>query len=156
MNTTPQVYIQVGEADFDLASEYQAAQAIPGSGAIVAFAGLVRDWHGGRALRLEHYPGMTQKALAHIVDQAATRWPLNAVRVIHRVGTLQPGEQIVLVITASAHRVAAYEANAFIMDYLKTEAPFWKQEIGDAGASWVEARASDDAARQRWEQNSDD
>ncbi len=152
----PHIHIRVGEADFDLATEYQAAQAAPGSGAIVAFAGLVRDWHGAKAMRLEHYPGMTEKALARIADQACQRWPLNAVRIIHRVGTLQPGAQIVLVVTASAHRLAAYDANAFIMDYLKTEAPFWKQEVSEQGAHWVDARASDDAARQRWEQTGDD
>ena len=146
----PQIHIRVGEADFDLATEYQAAQAVPGSGAIVTFAGLVRDWHGGKAMRLEHYPGMTEKALARIADQACQRWPLNAVRIIHRVGTLHPSEQIVLVVTASAHRLAAYDANAFIMDYLKTEAPFWKKEYRADGARWADARSSDLGALDKW------
>lgn len=147
---TPRILVQT--QDFSLADEYARLAGKPGVGAIVAFVGQVRDLTGDGALELEHYPGMTEKSLASIVEQAAQRWPLQAVTVIHRVGKLGPAEQIVLVLTVSAHRAAAYEANAFIMDYLKTEAPFWKREHGAEGAHWVDARESDDIARQRWEQ----
>ena len=147
-----QARILVQQADFSLADEYQQLVGNDSVGAIVAFVGQVRDLTGSAALELEHYPGMTEKALAEIVDAAEQRWPLQAVTVIHRVGKLGPGEQIVLVLTASAHRAAAYEANAFIMDYLKTEAPFWKCEHTAQGAQWVDARESDQGARLRWEQ----
>ncbi len=147
---TPRILVQ--HEDFNLADEYARLAGNPGVGAIVAFVGQVRDLSGVGALELEHYPGMTEKSLAKIVVEASQRWPLQAVTVIHRIGKLGPTEQIVLVLTASAHRGAAYESNAFIMDYLKTEAPFWKREHGAEGAHWVDARESDEMARQRWEQ----
>ncbi len=108
------------------------------------------------ALELEHYPGMTEKSLTQIATQAARRWSLQSVRIVHRVGKMYPGDQIVLVLTASAHRHHAYEANAFIMDYLKTEAPFWKKEWTTEGPRWIEARSSDGAAAARWAQNGPD
>ena len=145
---TPRILVQT--QDFSLADEYARRAGKPGVGAIVAFVGQVRDLTGDGALELEHYPGMTEKSLASIVEQAAQRWPLQAVTVIHRVGKLGPAEQIVLVLTASAHRAAAYEANAFIMDYLKTAAPFWKKEETPEGGRWVDARVTDEAAMARW------
>jgi len=102
-------------------------------------------------MELEHYPGMTEQALEEIVAQAQSRWPLQGVRVIHRVGPLEPGERIVLVLTASRHRQAAFEAAEFLMDYLKTRAPFWKKETGTGGVRWVDARDSDTDAAGRWE-----
>ncbi|GAB7128470.1 molybdopterin synthase catalytic subunit MoaE [Silvimonas sp. JCM 19000] len=149
------IRISVQEADFDLAAEYAALRNGEHIGAIVAFCGLVRAWDGGVAMRLEHYPGMTERALQHIATQAQARWPLGGISIIHRVGELQPGAQIVLVLTASAHRRAAYQANEFIMDYLKTEAPFWKQEVSADGGHWVDARETDQTARQRWEADYD-
>ena len=122
-------------------------------GAIASFTGLVRDLNEGdeiSLLTLEHYPGMTENQLTEIVSEAESRWPLQAVTVIHRVGTLAPGDQIVLVITASAHRAAAYQANEFIMDYLKTRATFWKKETLQNRSRWVDSRISDDAAADRW------
>ena len=123
------------------------------TGAVVSFIGQVRDINDGSdvsALTLEHYPGMTEKALQGIVDQAKQRWDIFDALVVHRVGTLQPMDQIVLVVVSGAHRGEAFAACEFIMDYLKTEAPFWKKEETPAGARWVEARQSDDAARERW------
>lgn len=146
--------IRVQTEAIDLAAEYARLQGNTGIGAIVAFLGCVRDLNldrGVTTLELEHYPGMTEKSLARIADQAAARWPLQAITVIHRVGPMQPAESIVLVLTASSHRHDAYEANAFIMDYLKTEAPFWKREHTANGAEWVDARESDEVARQRWQ-----
>src|SRR5699024_8478735 len=102
------------------------------------------------AMELEHYPGMTERALEEIVAEARGRWPLHGVRVIHRYGPLAPGDRIVLVVTASRHRQAAFEAAAFLMDYLKTRAPFWKKETGAEGSVWVDARETDDAAAERW------
>ncbi|MEL6480259.1 MAG: molybdenum cofactor biosynthesis protein MoaE, partial [Pseudomonadota bacterium] len=122
-------------------------------GAVVSFTGLVREMTGQGAIatmELEHWPGMTEKALAEIVAEAEARWPLDGVRVIHRHGPLAPGDQIVLVLAASRHRQAAFEAAAFLMDYLKTRAPFWKKESGPEGAVWVDAREADDAAVARW------
>lgn len=148
---TPRILVQ--QEDFSLADEYARLASRPETGAIVAFVGQVRDLSGADALELEHYSGMTEKSLAGIVGSARQRWPLQAVTVIHRIGRLGPAEQIVLVLTASAHRAAAYQANAFIMDYLKTEAPFWKREHGPDGAHWVDARETDEAARQRWEKS---
>ncbi|MEM7684720.1 MAG: molybdenum cofactor biosynthesis protein MoaE, partial [Pseudomonadota bacterium] len=112
--------------------------------------------HAGaiQTMELEHYPGMTERALEEIVDQARARWPLNGVRVIHRFGPLAPGDRIVLVIAASRHREAAFEAAAFLMDYLKTKAPFWKKEAGSQGAAWVDAREADDKATARWRTSS--
>lgn len=122
-------------------------------GAIVSFTGLVREFGDAediQALTLEHYPGMTEKALQDIADQAQARWSLQAVVLIHRVGTLQVGEQIVLVMTAAAHRWQAFEAAQYMMDFLKTDAPFWKKEHTASGAHWVEQKQTDVAAKKRW------
>jgi molybdopterin synthase catalytic subunit len=124
-----------------------------GVGAIACFIGVVRDLNEGDAvasMTLEHYPGMTEKSLAAIADQAKERWNLLDVLVVHRIGTLRPSDPIVLVIVSSAHRGNAFAACEFIMDYLKTEAPFWKKEATGSGERWVDARESDDAARERW------
>jgi molybdopterin synthase catalytic subunit len=146
--------IQVQTEDFDIGREVAALrEGGAGIGAIVTFTGTVRGDDGLTAMTLEHYPGMTEKALEDIVAEARTRWPLEAVRVIHRVGRLRPGDNIVLVAAASAHRRAAFEAASFLMDYLKTEAPFWKLEERGRERRWVEARTSDDAARARWEKS---
>lgn len=148
--------ISVQSEDFDCAALYQSLrEAAPGkTGAIVCFSGLVREFGDRpdiRALELEHYPGMTEKALAEIVAEAAERWPILASQVVHRVGKLSLDEQIVFVGVASSHRRAAFEACDFIMDYLKTRAPFWKKELSSEGNSeWVEAKASDAAQSQRW------
>jgi molybdopterin synthase catalytic subunit len=123
-------------------------------GGVASFIGLVRDEHGGEpvaAMTLEHYPGMTERQLAAIEAEARERWPLLDVLVIHRYGRMLPGEPIVLVATASAHRAAALEACAFLIDWLKTKAPFWKLEETGQGERWVEARASDEAAARRWD-----
>ncbi|HZV54305.1 MAG TPA: molybdopterin synthase catalytic subunit MoaE, partial [Rhodocyclaceae bacterium] len=138
--------ISIQEADFDSGAEIATLTADSAdAGAVASFVGLVR---GGeiRAMTLEHYPGMTEKALAEIVAEARRRWELLGVRVIHRVGRLLPGERIVLVAVASTHRQAAFAACEFIMDYLKTRAPFWKREETTAGSRWVDARESDDEA----------
>ncbi len=122
-------------------------------GGVVSFVGTVREMSGDAAINsmtLEHYPGMTEQALAKIEDQANKRWPLEASLIIHRYGKLLPGEGIVLVITASAHRKAAFEACEFLMDWLKTKAPFWKLEENDAGGTWVDAREEDTAATLKW------
>ncbi|MBI5752187.1 MAG: molybdopterin synthase catalytic subunit MoaE [Hydrogenophilales bacterium] len=149
--------VRVQEADFDLSTEINAFRAgRPEIGAVAAFVGLVRDVNVGSAvsgLTLEHYPAMTQKALEGIVADAEQRWEIIDALVIHRVGRLQPMDQIVLVAVASAHRGEAFQACEFIMDYLKTQAPFWKQEQTPDGARWVEAKASDDAAATRWEKS---
>ena len=146
--------ISVQEADFDLSAEVRALTAGEFSaGAVASFVGLVRDNNDGTAvadMTLEHYPGMTEKALGEIADKAAERWELLGVRVIHRVGYLKPGEQIVLVVVSSPHRGNAFAACEFIMDYLKTQAPFWKKESTSAGSRWVDARDSDDAALDKW------
>ena len=147
--------IQVQAARFDAGEEINRLSANPACGAVVSFSGLVRD-HGDRenvtALELEHYPGMTEKALAAIVEEARERWRLQAATLIHRVGRLALGEPIGLVVTASAHRADAFAACEFLMDFLKTRAPFWKREILRDGASlWVEAKASDDSAAVRWQ-----
>ena len=147
--------VRVQEADFDLSTEINAFRAgRPEIGAVAAFVGLVRDVNVGSAvsgLTLEHYPAMTQKALEGIVTQARQRWAIIDALVIHRVGRLQPMDQIVLVAVASAHRGEAFQSCEFIMDYLKTQAPFWKQEQTPEGARWVEAKASDAGAAARWE-----
>lgn len=144
----------MGEADFDLAAETRALASIAGGiGGLVSFIGLMRDHNEGRrvqSLYLEHYPAMTEKALTAIAGEAAERWSLEAVTIIHRVGELHPGDQIVLVLTAAPHRAEAFAACEFIMDYLKTRAPFWKKERTDHGERWVEARDSDDEAAGRW------
>jgi len=146
-------FIRVSEADFSVEAEL-AALADRRAGAQVCFVGRVRDSSPDadlQALTLEHYPGMTEAEIGRIAEAAAARWPLTGLRVIHRVGRLLPEEQIVLVAVASAHRKAAFEAAHFIMDYLKTEAPFWKAEETSDGISWVEARDADDEARDRWQ-----
>lgn len=140
--------------DFDLTTEYAKLVADDHSiGAVVAFIGKVRDLNLAQdvvALELEHYPGMTEKVMHKIAQQAASRWSLQAVRIVHRVGKMYPGDQIVTVLTVSAHRHDAYEANAFIMDFLKTDAPFWKKEWTTDGPRWVQARSTDDLAATRW------
>lgn len=147
--------IRIQTEPFDIKAEIAALSAgRTDIGAVVTFTGTVRDHAGGRALAsmtLEHYPGMTEAELARIETEARARWPLHGVAVIHRVGTLRPGDDIVLVVTASAHRRAAFEAAEFLMDYLKTRAPFWKKEVArDGSGGWVDARETDDAAMQRW------
>lgn len=158
MSAPAYLNISVQPEDFDTGLELQQLRAAtPQAGALVNFVGLVRDMSADGKLDqmvIEHYPGMTEAALQHIAEQACQRWPLLGVRVIHRVGALTAQAQIVLVATTSLHRQAAFEACAFIMDYLKTEAPFWKKEIGDFGERWVEARASDEHAKQQWQKNS--
>jgi len=148
------ISIAVQTADIDQASVVDAiTTGDSGIGALVSFIGLVRDQNlgsGVAALELEHYPGMTEKALRAIADEAATRWSLHAISIVHRVGKLQPTDRIVLVVTAGSHRHSAFEANTFIMDYLKTRAPFWKKEWTPQGARWVDARESDFGAAARW------
>lgn len=134
--------------DFDLGAEVKAISKDRSTGAVASFVGIVRDV----AMTLEHYPGMTDKALHKIVDEAASRWKVMDCTVIHRHGELQPNDQIVMVAVASAHRGDAFAACEFIMDYLKTQAPFWKKEHRSDGANWVEARAADDQAAERWKE----
>ena len=144
--------IRVQREDFDVGAE-MAAMSGKNVGALASFVGLVRGSDGDGAIgamTLEHYPGMTEKKLAEIEVEARQRWPLEDCLVVHRYGRLEPGERIVLVVTASSHRKAALEACAFLIDWLKTSAPFWKLEERDAGGEWVEARASDDQAAQQW------
>ena len=147
--------VRVQEADFDVGAELAALrQGDPRIGALASFVGLVRDVSDGAGvseMTLEHYPGMTEKALDEIVDEASRRWMLIDVLVIHRVGRLLPTDQIVLVAVAGAHRGDVFAACEFIMDYLKTRAPFWKREVTAAGARWVDARESDEVARERWQ-----
>lgn len=146
--------IRVGQAPFAMAEEYQWLSACNDDGAVVTFTGKVRNHNLGdnvSALTLEHYPGMTEKALAEIVEEARQRWPLQRISVIHRVGELFPGDEIVFVGVSAAHRGAAFESAEFIMDYLKTRAPFWKREATPEGNRWVEARDSDQQAAGRWD-----
>lgn len=146
--------VRVQEAEFDVAAEIAALTAgRTDVGGVGCFIGVVRGTAGGRpitAMTLEHYPGMTEAKLAEIVADAERRWPLLAATVIHRVGRLVPGAPIVLVLTASAHRQAALDACAFLIDWLKTKAPFWKLEETPDGAAWVDAKEGDDAAAARW------
>jgi len=144
--------VRVQKADFDPGAELEAlAAGDTDIGAVVSFTGLVRGTGGTRTMTLEHYPGMTEKALEAIEAEAHERWPLQASLVIHRIGPLAPGARIVLVATASRHRAAAFEAAEFLMDFLKTRAPFWKKEVAaDGTATWVDARESDDSAAARW------
>ena len=148
----PRVSIQT--PDFDLSAEVAALRAGDARvGAVCAFVGTVRDRNDGQSvstMELEHYPGMTEKAIEAMIDAAHQRFNVHGVRVIHRVGVLQPQDQIVLVAVASAHRGEAFQACEFLMDYLKTQAPFWKKEQTPDGARWVDARVSDDAALARW------
>ncbi|WP_415721047.1 molybdopterin synthase catalytic subunit MoaE [Photobacterium ganghwense] len=146
--------ISVQFEDFSVAEEYALLAEGTDAGAVVTFIGKVRDFNQGDSvtgLSLEHYPGMTEKSLAEIVDKARSRWPLLKVRVIHRVGDLNLGDQIVFVGVTSAHRGAAFEACEFIMDYLKTQAPFWKKEQTQEASRWVDARETDTNAAKRWE-----
>jgi molybdopterin synthase catalytic subunit len=147
--------IRIQEKAFDAAAELRLFQAANrSSGATVMFIGTVREMsEGGRieGMTLEHYPGMTEKALAEIEAEALKRWPVDASLIIHRHGRLQPGDDIVLVIAASAHRQAAFEACAFLMDWLKTKAPFWKLEESAGKTRWVEAKDHDDAVARRWD-----
>lgn len=147
--------VRVQMADFDAGAEINALRlARPDIGAVVSFIGQVRDINDGSgvsAMHLEHYPGMTEKSLEAIELQAKQRWDIVDILVIHRIGDLQPSDQIVLVAVSSAHRKEAFMACEFVMDYLKTEAPFWKKELTSTGERWVEAKATDDAAKARWQ-----
>jgi len=151
--------VRVQSADFDVGAEIAALRrGDPKIGAVAAFIGLVRDVNDGsevRSMTLEHYPGMTERALEGIISAAKGRFRIDHALVIHRVGELQPTDQIVLVVTAGSHRGDAFAACEFIMDYLKTQAPFWKKEQTREGARWVEARGSDDQAAARWEPGQD-
>lgn len=144
--------IKVQDAPFSFGEEAESfASAVNGAGAIVTFTGVVRDEGGTlEAMEIEHYPGMTERALRAIADEAVARWTLADVLVIHRHGLLRVGEPIMMVATASPHRVDAFEAAQFLMDYLKSRAPFWKKEVGSAGTAWVAAKDADEAALNRW------
>lgn len=146
--------ISVQTEDFDVSTELKNISSHDKTiGALVSFVGLVRDINEGQniqAMTLEHYPGMTEKALSEIAQEAQQRWPLQGITIIHRVGELLPSDQIVLVITASRHRHAAFESADFLMDFLKSKAPFWKKENTSDGARWVDARESDEVALARW------
>jgi molybdopterin synthase catalytic subunit len=148
----PRVFIQT--RDFDLSAEVTALRSGDARvGAVCSFVGTVRDRNDGssvQTLELEHYPGMTEKAIESMIDDAHQRFDIYGARVIHRVGVLQPLEQIVLVAVTSAHRGVSFQACEFLMDYLKTQAPFWKKEQTPQGARWVDARVADDTALQRW------
>jgi molybdopterin synthase catalytic subunit len=146
--------VRIQAEDFDLSTEVaQLRAANPKVGAVVTFVGTVRDLNEGERvaeMELEHYPGMTEQSINTIIEQAKQRWPVSGALVIHRIGPLKPMEQIVLVAVMGAHRGEAFAACEFIIDYLKTEAPFWKKEQTPAGARWVDARVSDDAALNKW------
>jgi len=147
------VTIRIQQADFDIARESALlTRGHTDIGAVVSFSGICRgsDGDGVAALTLEHYPGMAEEEIRRQVEEACSRWPLNGVTVIHRVGRIEPGHNIVLVLTASQHREAAFLAAQFLMDYLKTGAPFWKLQENASGKNWVEAQAHDDAAAARW------
>ena len=150
--TAPNVRLQ--REDFDPAAETaKLTRGRTDVGAVVTFTGICRGAESGEpiaALTLEHYPGMAEAEIARHVEEARSRWPLMGVTVIHRYGRIQPGENIVLVVTASSHREAAFAAAEFLMDYLKTRAPFWKQVESTAGKTWIDAKAQDDAAADRW------
>jgi molybdopterin synthase catalytic subunit len=158
MMATSSARVRIGVEDFDLGAEVTALRAGDAMiGAVASFIGTVRDRSGGAAaadtqrMELEHYPGMTERAIEAMIDAAFERFALRAARVVHRVGALEPGDQIVLVIAASAHRGDAFAACEFLMDYLKTQAPFWKKEHRpDGSAEWVDARVADDEALARW------
>jgi len=148
--------VKVQHEDFDAGAEIAKLRlSRPDIGAVAVFIGQVRDINDGSSvvsMTLEHYPGMTEKALEDIVAQAKSRWDIFDALVIHRIGTLQPADQVVMVAVAGAHRGAAFNACEFIMDYLKTQAPFWKKEVTGSGERWVEARDSDIVAKARWDQ----
>ncbi len=151
---TPAATIRIQEADFDIAHEIAAlTRGRSDVGAVVTFSGICRGSENGEpiaALTLEHYPGMAEAEIKRHTDEAMSRWPLTGLTVIHRVGRIKPGENIVLVLAASQHRQAAFQAAEFLMDYLKANAPFWKREESAKGASWIEARGHDDDAAARW------
>jgi len=151
---TANVTIRIQEADFDIAREIaELTKGRTDIGAVVSFSGICRGQEDGgaiAALTLEHYPGMAEAEIARHAETAMARWPLTGLSVIHRVGRIVPGENIVLVLTASQHRQAAFAAAEFLMDYLKANAPFWKREESAAGAHWIDARSHDDAAAARW------
>jgi molybdopterin synthase catalytic subunit len=151
---TAHMTIRIQEADFDIAREISAlTKGRTDIGAVVSFSGVCRGSEDNQtvsALTLEHYPGMAEAEIARHAETAMSRWPLTGLTVIHRVGRITPGENIVLVLTASRHRQAAFQAAEFLMDYLKANAPFWKREETAAGTAWVEARSHDDAAAARW------
>lgn len=151
---TANVTIRIQESDFDVAREIASLSAGRNDiGAVVSFTGICRGSEDGAdiaALTLEHYPGMAEAEIARHAETAMARWPVTGIRVVHRVGRIMPGENIVLVVTASKHRHAAFEAAEFLMDYLKANAPFWKRVDSPDGTSWVEARDHDDAAAARW------
>jgi len=145
--------IRVGHENFSVGDEYQWLSQCEDDGAVVTFTGKVRNHNLGdnvSALTLEHYPGMTEKALNEIVAEARSRWPLQRISLIHRIGAMYPGDEIVFVGVTSAHRSMAFDAAEFIMDYLKTRAPFWKREATEQGDRWVDARDSDQQAAKRW------
>ena len=146
--------IRIQEADFDVAQEIAAlSKGRTDIGAVVSFSGICRGSENGEpiaALTLEHYPGMAEAEIGRHADEALSRWPLQGLTIVHRFGRIAPGENIVLVVTASPHRQAAFEAAEFLMDYLKTNAPFWKREESEKGTSWVAARDHDDDAAARW------
>jgi molybdopterin synthase catalytic subunit len=146
--------IRIQEADFDVAQEIAVlTKSRTDVGAVVTFSGICRGSENGEpiaALALEHYPGMAEAEIGRHADEALSRWPLQGLTIIHRFGRIAPGENIVLVVTASSHRQAAFEAAEFLMDYLKTNAPFWKREESEKGTSWIEARDHDDDAAARW------
>lgn len=146
-------YVSVQVEDFSVAQEYEALSSGTDAGAVVTFIGKVRDMNLGdhvTGLHLEHYPGMTEKSLNEICDEAKSRWPLLQLRLIHRIGDLDIGDQVVFVGVSSAHRSASFEACEFVMDYLKTKAPFWKKERTTDGTRWIDSRDSDTKAAQRW------
>jgi len=151
---TASVTIRIQQADFDIGREIAAlTEGRKDIGAVVSFSGICRDDEAGEAiaaLTLEHYPGMAEAEINRHAETAMSRWPLSGLSVIHRVGRIAPGENIVLVLTASQHRQAAFEAAEFLMDYLKANAPFWKREEKPTGTNWIEARHDDDAAAARW------
>jgi molybdopterin synthase catalytic subunit len=151
---TANVTIRIQQADFDIAREIAAlTNGRTDIGAVVSFSGICRGSEGSEtiaALTLEHYPGMAEAEIARHADTAMSRWPLTGVSIIHRVGRIVPGENIVLVLTASQHRQAAFQAAEFLMDYLKANAPFWKREESAGGTGWVDARHHDDDAAARW------
>lgn len=152
MNVPVTVRLQAG--DFDVVAETASlTRGRTDIGAVVSFVGICRSGEGAdaiSALTLEHYPGMAEEEIARHANEALARWPLSGLTIIHRYGQLQPGENIMMVLTASAHRAAAFEAAQFLMDYLKTAAPFWKREERTSGTTWVEPRSEDDAAAARW------
>ena len=153
---TPSPRVRIQAADFDLSAEVAALRAGDGGvGAVTSFVGTVRDRNTGAdgrvsAMELEHYPGMTERSIEAMIDEAMRRFDIRAARVVHRIGLLQPLDQIVVVVVSSAHRGESFKGCEFLMDYLKTQAPFWKKETTPVGAHWVDARVADDAALARW------